>query len=144
MWKIYGERLDGFSNDDHPSEAKPGDGTLVWKGQEVDLKKFKHRYDIDYLPPQMPLPDAVKAGKVQPLTDEDRRTIVRWIDLGCPIDLDYDPAHPDKRGLGWMLDENRPTLEALVTYLADQHLIAAPVKVDDLFVANYGEAESWF
>ncbi len=35
---------------------------------------------------------------------------MRWIDLGCPIDLDYDPANPQKRGHGWMLDENRPTL----------------------------------
>jgi hypothetical protein len=48
--------------------------------------------------------------KVAPLTDEDRLTIVRWIDLGCPIDLDYDPARPDKRGYGWMGDDQRPTL----------------------------------
>jgi hypothetical protein len=40
----------------------------------------------------------------------DRRTLVRWIDLGCPIDLDYDPAHPDARGYGWTCDDNRPTL----------------------------------
>jgi hypothetical protein len=39
---------------------------------------------------------------VKPLTDEDRLTIVRWIDLGCPIDLD--PKY------GWMLDDQRPTL----------------------------------
>src|SRR5205814_4210768 len=95
---------------DHPSEAKPGEGTLVWKGQEVDLKKFKHRFDLDYLPPQMPPPEAVKAGKVRPLTDEDRRTIVRWIDLGCPIDLDYDPTNPERRGYGFMCDDQRPTL----------------------------------
>jgi hypothetical protein len=47
--------------------------------------------------------------KVAPLSDEDRRTLVRWIDLGCPIDLDYDPAHPE-RPTGWMRDDNRPTL----------------------------------
>ena len=40
--------------------------------------------------------------KVAPLTDEDRRTLVRWIDLGCPIDTDYDPKSPEKRGFGWM------------------------------------------
>jgi len=51
-----------------------------------------------------------KRIKVEPLTDEDRFTIVRWIDLGCPIDLDYDSAHPDVRHFGWMLDDNRPTL----------------------------------
>ena len=32
------------------------------------------------------------------------------------------------------LEPNRPTLEAFVTYLVDQSLIAAPVSVDDLFV----------
>ena len=49
----------------------------------------------------MPPPEAVagtyvgpdgKKIKVAPLTDEDRRTLVRWIDLGCPIDLDFDPT----------------------------------------------------
>jgi hypothetical protein len=58
----------------------------------------------------MPPPDAVKAGKVKPLTDEDRLTLVRWIDLGCPIDLDYDAKNPAERGYGWMLDDTRPTL----------------------------------
>jgi 4,5-dihydroxyphthalate decarboxylase len=36
------------------------------------------------------------------------------------------------------IEKNRKTLEALVTYLVDQHLIAALVKVDDLFVPTYG------
>ena len=52
----------------------------------------------------------VKAGKVAPLSDEDCLTLVRWIDLGCPIDLDYDPANPKSTGYGWMLDDQRPTL----------------------------------
>jgi hypothetical protein len=51
----------------------------------------------------------VKAGKVAPLTDEDKRTIVRWIDLGCPIDMDP-TAKPQTAGYGWFLDDNRPTL----------------------------------
>jgi hypothetical protein len=110
VWKIFGERLDGFTNDDHPSESKPGSGVLAWKGEEVDTKKMKSHYDLDYLPPMMPPEGAVKAGKVAPLTDEDKRTIVRWIDLGCPIDRDYDPKQPDRTGFGWMLDEQRPTL----------------------------------
>ena len=110
VWKIYGERLDGFANDDFPSEAKPGSGVLVHKGKEVDASKVKAMQDLDYLPPQMPPPDAVKAGKVKSLSDEDKRTICRWIDLGCPIDFDYDPKAPDFRGYGWMLDDNRPIL----------------------------------
>ena len=32
------------------------------------------------------------------------------------------------------VESNRKTLEALVTYLAEQHLIAKPIPVDDLFV----------
>jgi len=34
------------------------------------------------------------------------------------------------------LEPNRRTLKAFVTYLVDQSLIAAPVRVDDLFVPN--------
>src|SRR5262249_44931780 len=28
IWKVYGRRLDGYDNDDHPSEPTPGAGTL--------------------------------------------------------------------------------------------------------------------
>jgi hypothetical protein len=111
VWKVFGRRLDGFRNDDHPSEARPGDNThLVHRGREIDLQKNRHRYDLDYTGSPMPPPEAVRAGKVPPLSDEDRRTLVRWIDLGCPIDLDYDPRYPDQRSFGWVLDEQRPTL----------------------------------
>jgi hypothetical protein len=47
---------------------------------------------------------------VEPLTDTDRRTIVRWIDLGCPIDLDSNAENPQKETYGWMCDDNRPTV----------------------------------
>ena len=59
---------------------------------------------------------------------------------------DIDEIHDVFGGDPWPygVEANRPTLEALVTYLTDQHLIAAPVKVDDLFVQNYGEVDSWF
>jgi hypothetical protein len=111
VWKVFGERLDGFSNDDHPSEAKPGErDTLVQKGQKVDLQRNRSRYDLDFVGSVMPPPEAVKEGKVKPLSDEDRRTLLRWIDLGCPIDLDFDPKAPERRGYGWMCDDNRPTL----------------------------------
>jgi 4,5-dihydroxyphthalate decarboxylase len=36
------------------------------------------------------------------------------------------------------IEPNRPTLEALVRFLADQSMIAAPVKVDDLFAPVHG------
>lgn len=115
VWKIYGKRLDGFSNEDHPSEASPGDReTLLFQGKPVELQKFRARFDVDFLGAQMPPPEAVAAKKVQPLSDDDRRTLVRWIDLGCPIDLDFNPQDLAARGYGWMLDENRPILTVAV------------------------------
>lgn len=112
IWKIFGARLDGFSNDDHPMEAVPGDpSSLVFKGQPFKPgKENRQQPDVGYTGGIMPPPEAVKSGKVKPLSAEDRLTLVRWIDLGCPIDLDYDPTHPDQRGYGWMLDDTRPTL----------------------------------
>lgn len=111
IWKLFGKRLDGFHNDDHPSPAKPGDRvTLLKGGRPVDPKRYRARWDLDFEGSIMPPPAAVKAGKVKPLTDEDRLTLIRWIDLGCPIDLDYDPKQPSRRGYGWMLDDNRPIL----------------------------------
>ena len=37
------------------------------------------------------------------------------------------------------VEPNRPTLEALVRYMAEQSLIKAPIPVDDLFVPVYGQ-----
>ncbi|HEY3788369.1 MAG TPA: hypothetical protein VGL71_05910, partial [Urbifossiella sp.] len=112
VWKIFGERLDGWSNDDFPTEKTPGDPrTLQLKGQPIaNTPANRNRADLDFTGEIMPPPEAVKEGSVKPLTDEDRLTIVRWIDLGCPIDLDFDPKNPAKKGFGWMLDDQRPTL----------------------------------
>jgi len=110
IWKVYGERLDGFANADHPSETTPGSRTLSHQGQDVDIAKNKAKADIDFVGSMMPPPAAVKEGKVKALTDADRRTLTRWIDLGCPIDLAFNPASPEATGFGWMLDDNRPVL----------------------------------
>jgi hypothetical protein len=120
-WKIHGRRTDGWTNDSFPTETTPGDPkTLHWKGRPLaDTPENRARADLDYTGTAMPPPDAVagsylgpdgKAIKVPALTDEDRRTIVRWIDLGCPIDLDYDLKNPEKTGHGWLADDLRPTL----------------------------------
>lgn len=107
-WKIFGQRLDGWTNDDFPTESIPGDAnTLLWRGKPIpNTPANRNLADLDFHGPMCPPPDA----KVPSLTDEDKRTVVRWIDLGCPIDLDFDPATPQARGYGWMLDDNRPTL----------------------------------
>ncbi|MGY8769132.1 MAG: HzsA-related protein [Pirellulales bacterium] len=111
-WKIYGERHDGWTNDDFPTAHVPGDAeTLQWMGKPIpNTQGNRDRADLDYRGKQMPPPEAVKAGRVQPLTDDDRRLIVRWIDLGCPIDFDYDNTNPEYRGYGWAGDDKRPTL----------------------------------
>jgi hypothetical protein len=121
IWKVYGQRLDGFRNDDFVHDSVPGDPTsLRWQGKPVaDTPAHRERIEIAYTGGIMPPPAAVagtyvgpdgKKIKVAPLTDEDKRTLVRWIDLGCPIDLDFDPANPQAPGYGWMLDDQRPTL----------------------------------
>jgi hypothetical protein len=120
-WKVYGRRTDGWSNDDFPTETVPGDAsTLMHRGKAIpNTSANRNRADLDFTGSAMPPPEAVAGTykgpdgrkiKVAPLSDEDRRTIVRWIDLGCPIDFDYDPKQPQRRGLGWMCDDNRPTL----------------------------------
>src|SRR5262249_38903560 len=95
IWKVFGRRLDGL-----PKEPL--------KGREVEYKRILDRGD--FTGSVMPPPEAVKQGKVKALSDEDKRTLVRWIDMGCPVDLDYDPKQPERRGNGWMLDDQRPTL----------------------------------
>jgi hypothetical protein len=129
VWKLYGRRMDGLRDEDFTTEMVPGDNTtLQYKGRLVEAKTWRFKDDpktqapsfsVSYTGSIMPPPEAVagtymgpdgKPIKVAPLTVEDRRTIVRWIDLGCPIDLDCDRAKPQVRGYGWMCDDNRPTL----------------------------------
>src|SRR3954451_25137469 len=121
VWKLFGARLDGFSNDDHPMEAVPGDpSTLQLKGKRVELTPQNRSHaDVGYTGGIMPPPEAVagtysgpdgKKIKVAPLSAEDRLTLVRWVDLGCPIDLDYDAARPAATGFVGLLEDQRPTL----------------------------------
>src|SRR5262249_17344956 len=78
------------------------------KGEEHQHKQVLTQGD--FTGSVMPPPDAVKAGKVKPLSDEDRRTLIRWIDLGCPIDLDHHSGKTQAASFGWMFDDQRPTL----------------------------------
>jgi hypothetical protein len=117
IWKVYGKRLDGFDNEDVPSPP------LDYENEKdvLDWCHHSQRYkrDVDFTGSAMPPPEAIagtykgldgKTVKVPPLSDDEKLTLARWIDIGCPIDLDYDPMNPDRRGSGWMLDEGRPTL----------------------------------
>jgi hypothetical protein len=95
IWKVYGERLDGL-----PKTAP--------KGKESEHKRILAQGD--FTGSIMPPLEALKSGKVAPLTDEDKRTLVRWIDLGAPVDKTFDPKNSQDRGSGWMFDDQRPTL----------------------------------
>ncbi|MGH7818488.1 MAG: hypothetical protein ACREQ9_01825, partial [Candidatus Binatia bacterium] len=95
-WKVFGRRLDGWTNDDHPTESVPGDPSTFPKGANPN------RADIDFVGAIMPPPDA----DVPKLTEDEKMTIARWIDLGCPINRN----ERGRRDRGWFLDELRPTL----------------------------------
>ena len=41
------------------------------------------------------------------------------------------------------IEPNRPTLEALVTYLADQAIIKEPLPIEELFVPTFGRYDRW-
>ena len=114
IWKVHGKRLDGFRNEDVPSPPLDYDN-------ERNVLEWCHHgknkvYDVDFLGSVMPPPEAVAGTykgpdgrliKVAPLSDEDKLTLARWIDIGCPIDREYDSKQRDR---GWLLDEGRPTL----------------------------------
>lgn len=114
IWKIYGRRLDGFENDDiasPPLDYENEKNVLEWCHQGKKVER-----DVDYTGSSMPPAKAIdgtyktldgKAVKVPPLNSHEKLTLVRWVDIGCPIDADYKPG---ERGRGWMLDEGRPTL----------------------------------
>jgi hypothetical protein len=145
VWKIFGKRTDGWTNDDFPTETIPGNAqTLQLKGMPIaNTLANRNRADLDFTGGIMPPPEAVagtyknadgKTIKVAPLTDEDRLTLVRWIDLGCPIDLDWDAAKPQANGRGWMLDDQRPTL----TLTAPKAGANAPVERILIGMYDYG------
>ena len=109
IWKIWGERLDGWTNEDFPTAKEPGEAeSLEQLGKPIsNTQRNRDLSDLDYRGSVMPPVKAVKSGLVQALSDEDKRTLVRWIDLGCPIDLDINKK---QLGYGWLGDDKRPTL----------------------------------
>src|SRR5262249_44732333 len=50
MWKIFGARLDGWSNGDHPTESVPGDARTLPSGADIN------QADLDFTGSMMPPP----------------------------------------------------------------------------------------
>ena len=96
VWKVFGRRLDGFTNDDHPTERVPGDASTLPEGVNPNDA------DIDYTGTIMPPP----GSKYPSLTADEKMTIARWVDIGAPISSPL----PVTRESGWLVDDLRPTL----------------------------------
>jgi hypothetical protein len=90
-WKLFGRRTDGLADD----------APWYHTGGREKAAPFK-------LTP-MPPAEAVAGKKVAALSDEDRRTLIRWIDLGCSIDLRFDPRRGDPNTSPFT-DRTLPTL----------------------------------
>lgn len=97
MWKLFGARLDGWSNADHPTESTPGDAATLPAGANPN------NADLDYTGAIMPPP----GSGATPLSIDEKMMFARWIDLGAPIDVAATRGNP---GMGWFLDDLRPTL----------------------------------
>ena len=97
IWKVFGRRLDGWTNADHPTESVPGDPATLPAGAEAN------EADLDYTGTLMPPP----GSGVQPLSEDEKITLARWVDLGCPIDT---AQLTGDDGYGWFLDDLRPTV----------------------------------
>lgn len=97
MWKLFGERLDGWDNADHPSASTPGDPNTLPNGANPNSS------DLDFTGTIMP----PVGGGAPALTIDEKMLFARWIDLGAPIDLSDLRGNP---GRGWFMDELRPTV----------------------------------
>lgn len=96
IWKVFGRRLDGWDNEDHPTESVPGDASTLPEGAHPN------QADIDFTGTIMPPPDA----EVPPLSEDEKMMFARWVDLGAPIDS----PDPVRNVFGWFADDLRPTL----------------------------------
>ena len=95
IWKIFGERLDGWLNSDHPTAAIPGDETSLPQGVNSNTA------DIDFI-----ASTAHPIGGLPGLTMDEKMTFARWIDLGAPLDISVTTG----TGLGWFIDDVKPTI----------------------------------
>ncbi|MEZ5314037.1 MAG: hypothetical protein R2862_10525 [Thermoanaerobaculia bacterium] len=101
VWKIFGERLDGWTNADHPTESVPGDPSTLPPGTDLSST------DLDFTGTIMPPPGSGAPA----LSEDEKMTIARWIDLGCPINIGEEYGQGAQ---GWFLDDNRPTVALTV------------------------------
>jgi hypothetical protein len=95
VWKVFGQRLDGWDNNDHPTETVPGDASTLPPGSNTNAA------DLDFV-----ASPAHPQGGMPALSMKEKMTIARWIDLGAPLDISVTTG----TGLGWFIDDIKPTL----------------------------------
>ena len=106
IWKIFGRRLDGWTNADHPTETVPGDASTLPAGahpNEADLD-----YTGDIMPPEGAT-DPISGDPIPPLTEDEKMLFATWVDLGCPVNV-TEALGGQRSQYGWFLDDLRPTL----------------------------------
>ena len=96
MWKLWGARLDGWTNADHPTETTRGDASTLPSGADPNDA------DIDFDGVPCPPP----SSGAPPLSNDEKLMFSRWIDLGAPVDS----MNPNLRDFGWFNDEQKPVL----------------------------------
>lgn len=115
VWKVFGRRLDGWTNADFPTESVPGDPSTLPQGARAN------EADIDFTGTICPPPDS----GVPPLTPDEQLTIARWVDLGTPITS----PRPAMKGRGWFQDDLRPTLTLSVPARLDADTPLTEIRV---------------
>ena len=101
IWKIFGQRLDGWSNDDFPTETVPGDPTYAAAtraSRSPNTPQNRNRVDLDYTGSIMPPPEAVAGTYVGPGRQEDQGRAADRRGPADPGPLDR-PGLPDRPGL---------------------------------------------
>lgn len=96
IWKLFGRRLDGWTNETFPTESVAGDATTLPRGANPN------EADLDFTGTACPPP----GSGVPPLSATERMAFARWVDLGAPISS----PSPAFKGRGWFQDDLRPTL----------------------------------
>ncbi|MEO8602844.1 MAG: hypothetical protein ABI629_09725, partial [bacterium] len=126
MWKLYGQRLDGWSNADHPTETTPGNAATLPAGANANAA------DLDFTGQIMPPP----GSGVAPLSEDEKMLFARWIDLGAPINW----ADNGANAYGWFLDDLRPALDVS---LPRPGINEAPLNAIRLGAADADSGVNW-
>ena len=94
IWKIFGRRLDGWQNSDHPTETVPGNPATLPSGADANTA------DLDYTGTEMP-----PAGSGVPaLTEDEKMNFARWVDLAIDCQQ-IEKEGADLPGFVGVLDE---------------------------------------